>query len=241
MGGIDNFERPIEDDERPNESNDREDSLLSVVIDEAVNTENTKSKLDVQHAVRHYAIPSINKYGTESAIIRFFATAEMVEMAVLRLPIRDILLRVPRVCKNWKEMVEIFPSVQQALFFRSVQGSKLGYWESKVNSAVAFWAENQNDQWVYTVFVNPFYSSFQKQREKDLTDRQRAAAQRPRASWRRRRTCQPEVVLSASTEQSRTNRQYVSGQWTAIDKWRKTTETRLVELLESEKNGFLTF
>jgi hypothetical protein len=230
----------IEGDERTDDPNDHDTDSPGAVVREAGNTENTTSKLDVRHAIRNNPI-LINENGEESTIIRFFGIVEMVGMAILRLPIRDILLRAMLVCKNWKETIDTSPSIQKALFFQPVQGTKLEKWENKVDSAVTFWAEIQDDQWVYTVFVNPFYSSFHKQREADLTDCQREAIKRPEASWRRMRICQPEVVLSFSTEQSRTNRQYVNGQWTPIDHWRRTAENRLVELLDSEKNGFLIF
>jgi hypothetical protein len=56
----------------------------------------------------------------EPASQRVLATAELFEMILLGLPIRQLLIKIPLVCKHWQATIAASPKLQQALFFKPI-------------------------------------------------------------------------------------------------------------------------
>jgi hypothetical protein len=74
-----------------------------------------------------------------SPATRVFAVTELAEAIFLELPVRQILVNVQRVCRQWKAVVDGSTPLQQALFFKPttteplslVENRQFPYWESK--------------------------------------------------------------------------------------------------------------
>ncbi|KAK5124041.1 hypothetical protein LTR85_002238 [Meristemomyces frigidus] len=80
-------------------------------------------------------------------------TPELLEAILLQLPIRDVLLNAPLVCKHWQTTITDSPRLQQALFFKPLNGKPLRFID---RSHTKGRAEDVDDQYAYTVHKNPF-------------------------------------------------------------------------------------
>jgi hypothetical protein len=59
---------------------------------------------------------------TTTATQAVLATAELLELILLNLPIKDILF-AQKVCKQWKQLIDSSPLLQQALFLKPAPAS----------------------------------------------------------------------------------------------------------------------
>lgn len=109
-----------------------------------------------------------------SAVTRALGTQELLEMILLRLPICHLLARAPLVCKHWQAIISDSTKCQQATFFQPLPYEPLRLLESRTHTALQ-WRRSQDDQYVYTVFKNPFL---------DLHITAGEPIARPEASWR---------------------------------------------------------
>lgn len=116
-------------------------------------------------------------------------TPELLENILLQLPIKDLLLRVPLVCKEWQASIAASPRLQQALFFKPLNGKPLRFIKRKTDAA---WAESEDDPHAYTVFLNPFYFSLEYALNGGMQSRRQFDAfSHAKASWRRMLATQP--------------------------------------------------
>ncbi|KAK4897490.1 hypothetical protein LTR27_004634 [Elasticomyces elasticus] len=93
---------------------------------------------------------SVGLPNAASALRRVLDTQELREAIILRLPIKDILIKAPLVCKDWNATIKASPRLRKALFFEPVAGKPLKCLESG-------WAEDEHDVHAYTVWANPWF------------------------------------------------------------------------------------
>ena len=60
--------------------------------------------------------------------------SEVLEMILLQIDIYTLLTSCQRVCRNWRNLITTFPSVQKALFFTAIKECELGAGETVPNS-----------------------------------------------------------------------------------------------------------
>ncbi|USW57946.1 Putative F-box-like domain superfamily protein [Septoria linicola] len=58
---------------------------------------------------------------TQHPIHVIYNVPEQFKRVLLHMPIEDLILHAPRVCKEWKQMIDTSPSLQRGLFLRPVQ------------------------------------------------------------------------------------------------------------------------
>lgn len=109
-------------------------------------------------------------------------TSELLETILLQLPIRDLLLTTPLVCKAWQAAITASPRLRQALFLTPLKAKPLRFMRRK---GAGVWAEDEQDQHAYTVLVNPFYTFLTKRLGYPSKPRGafHEALMRPDASW----------------------------------------------------------
>lgn len=64
-------------------------------------------------------------------------TPEVLEMILLQTDMRTLLTSCQRVCRNWRNLITMSPSIQKALFFTSIKDSEWGVGEKIPNSLLA--------------------------------------------------------------------------------------------------------
>jgi hypothetical protein len=123
---------------------------------------------------------------------------EILDIILLLVPLQDLLLHAPLVCKAWQQKIKASPRLQQALFLKPLPGKLLHLYETG-------WAEDEYDVHSYTVFANPWLHTIQTKVRPVVSFRVPAwdsdeslyedklnlealnmeALERPEASWRR--------------------------------------------------------
>ncbi|KAK5119514.1 hypothetical protein LTR85_007614 [Meristemomyces frigidus] len=140
------------------------------------------------------------------ACTRVLGTAELLEMILLRLPMKDLLF-AHAVCRQWKSTIDDTARLQQALFFRSAtpEPVEFHYQEAYVNSdgvsvRKGYWATAADGKKPVRVSPNALYAAHQwpflwiyaaSWQAKDLDRKDIEAFLRPEASWRRMLVAQP--------------------------------------------------
>ena len=121
----------------------------------------------------------------EPALQRVLAIPELFELILLKLPIRQLLIKMPLVSKHWKATIDTSPRLQQALFFQPIPYEPLQLLTIKEKPTVKAWMRDLSDPYEYTVLMNPFAYINIKGRDEAL--------ERLQASWRRMIVSQPPV------------------------------------------------
>ena len=129
-----------------------------------------------------------NDENEQPASQRVLATTELFELILLGLPIRQLLIKIPLVCKHWKATIDSSPKLQQALFFQPIPHELLQLLTLSEKPTVKAWKRSHSDPYEYTVLMNPFSYIYMRDRSEALL--------RPEASWRRMLVSQPLVATA---------------------------------------------
>ncbi|KAK3642269.1 hypothetical protein LTR56_010846 [Elasticomyces elasticus] len=125
------------------------------------------------------------------ALSQVLNTEELLEEIILCLPIKDILLKVPLVCKAWHATTQTSPRIRQALFFDPVPCKKSAYLDP-------FWAEDEGDERIYSMIANPWFKllfGWTRGKTDETSERFRYFSREPSASWRRMLVSQPPRMM----------------------------------------------
>jgi len=137
---------------------------------------------------------------------RVLHTEELLEHILLQLQITDLLVNVPRVCKEWQRTVKDSPHLQERLFYRPLSCKLLRLVK---RGRVHTFAEDEDDSDTYHVLYNLFCDTLRWNISFDGPHSQRwQIIMRPEASWRHMLATQPPT---------RTHYNYSSGLSTMVD------------------------
>ncbi|KAK5715322.1 hypothetical protein LTR17_016838 [Elasticomyces elasticus] len=129
------------------------------------------------------------------ALSQVLNTEELLEEIILCLPIKDILLKIPLVCKAWRATTQASPRIRQALFFDPVPCTGSAYLDP-------IWAEIEGDERIYSMIANPWFKllfGWTRGTFDETSERLRYFARDPSASWRRdRRQLKPGQAMRFS-------------------------------------------
>lgn len=142
---------------------------------------------------------------------KVFGVVELAEQILLDLPLRNLLVSAPRVCRRWKALMDNSTAIQCALFLLPLPGPVRD---------VALACDEENMLHSYLVvtdtevapqlLLNPFFAEWHAQKPRrpwctelifnpsegeddEPAEWRRAAALRPEASWRAMLICQPAI------------------------------------------------
>ncbi|KAJ7270544.1 hypothetical protein C8J57DRAFT_1065852 [Mycena rebaudengoi] len=121
------------------------------------------------------------------------STPELLELALSHLPMRDLLINAPLVCKMWQE-ITLAPSLQRALFFQADPISEPVQNPLLVEMFPPFFAPEGPDRWSWPGEADTIMSMpWSKAPE---------AFKRREANWRRMLISQPPMRTMVITETS---------------------------------------
>ncbi|KAF1969782.1 hypothetical protein BU23DRAFT_601380 [Bimuria novae-zelandiae CBS 107.79] len=112
-------------------------------------------------------------------------TAELLELILAALPLRDLLL-AQRVCKTWHSLICTSPTLQTLLFFQAPPSTALSSTAS--TAPYPFDAEDPTFTRGMDDYVEMFFLSAWTKRQE--------AFKRAEASWRRMHLCNPPVTMA---------------------------------------------
>ncbi|KAK4546090.1 hypothetical protein LTR36_002227 [Oleoguttula mirabilis] len=155
----------------------------------------TEGAMDVS---MHGAEPDSSTTDDDNAARNVFNVPELLEAILLLMPIKALLTKADRVCRQWHATIQASPKLQRALFFQPVGSKRLvsvtynarepSLAGAPARYCAAGWTrleEHKDDSHKHKVIRNPFRPSLYGERSPSVS------SQTAEASWRRMFVCQP--------------------------------------------------
>ncbi|KAH8680711.1 hypothetical protein BX600DRAFT_428694 [Xylariales sp. PMI_506] len=145
-----------------------------------------------------------------SAVAIVLCTPELLQHILLNLSMRELLTKAPRVCRNWRAVIDGSAPIQQKLYFRSIPSSSTAVVSSSSTAAAAAGTGcgAQHNPLLAELFPHWFGGHFFNTAALDTLPltRRRDAFLRRGASWRRMLVQQPAITTVALLETSADHR-----------------------------------